>query len=97
MPKRPDVTQTSLTPEQRTLRAQVAANTRWARPGERQRHGDKISEARLRHHEARVDPEGVLEPAERRKLAQNSLRAEMARLALRSSRARKRGGDDRAA
>jgi hypothetical protein len=80
---------TSLTPEQRTLRAQVAANSRWSRPGERQRHGDKIAASKLARHEALVDPNGVLGPAERRKLAQNSLNAEMQRLALRSSRARK--------
>jgi hypothetical protein len=47
-----------------------------------------IAEARLARHEQLVDPDGTLNPAERRQLAENSLRAEMARLALRSSRAR---------
>jgi hypothetical protein len=83
-------------------RAVRAANVRWSRPGERQRQRGKISEARQRHHEALVDPNGTLKPAERRKLAQNSLQAEMAALALASAkarRARKSGGagDDQAA
>jgi hypothetical protein len=69
------------------MRAQVAANTRWAKPGAREAHAAKISAAKLRHHEQLVDPDGTLDPAERRKLARNSLRAEMARLALRRSRA----------
>jgi uncharacterized membrane protein len=85
---------TSLTPEQRNLRARVAAHTRWSKPDARQRQREAISAARLRHHEQLVDPDDTLDPAERRKLAENSLRAEMARLALRSSRARaaRKGG-----
>jgi hypothetical protein len=79
---------TSLTPEQRNLRARVAAHSRWSKPDARQRQAEAISAARLRHHEQLVDPDGTLDPAERRKLAENSLRAEMARLALRSSKAR---------
>jgi uncharacterized membrane protein len=80
---------TSLTPEQRRLRAQIAANDRWSKPGARERQAHVIAEARLARHEQLVDPDGTLNPAERRQLAENSLRAEMARLALRSSRARK--------
>jgi uncharacterized membrane protein len=81
---------TNLTPEQRSLRAQVAAHSRWSKPGAREHQAHVIAEARLARHEQLVDPDGTLDPAERRKLAENSLRAEMARLALRSSRARKR-------
>jgi hypothetical protein len=70
-------------------RAVRAANTRWARPGERRRHGDKISASKLRRHENLVDPDGVLDPGERRKLAENSLSAEMAGLALAAAKARR--------
>jgi hypothetical protein len=80
---------TDLTPDERRLRAQAAAHSRWARPGARERQSAVIREARLRHHERLVDPDGTLEPAERRKLAENSLRAEMAKLALKSSKARR--------
>jgi hypothetical protein len=80
---------TSLTPGQRSLRARVAAHSRWSKQGARERQAQLISEARLARHERLVDPDGTLEPAERRQLAKNSMQAEMARLALRSSRARK--------
>jgi hypothetical protein len=48
--------------------------------------------------ERQVDPDGLLEPAERTRRAQSALRAHMARLALRSAqareaRARRRGQD----
>ncbi|HET6776103.1 MAG TPA: hypothetical protein VFH36_22520 [Acidimicrobiales bacterium] len=76
-------------PELAHLRAQKAANTRWSRPGERQRHGDKIAAAKLARHERLVDPDGRLAPAERRKLARNSLKAEMAGLALAGAKARR--------
>jgi hypothetical protein len=78
-------------PELAHHRAVRAANVRWGRPGERRRHGDKIAESKLRRHEALVDPDGTVDPAERRKLAQNSLNAEMAGLALASAKARKAG------
>lgn len=76
-------------PELARLRAQRAAHTRWSRPGERQRHGDKIAAAKLTRHEHLVDPDGRLRPAERRKLARNSLSAEMAGLALQAAKARR--------
>jgi uncharacterized membrane protein len=85
----------SLTPEQRSLRAQKAAHTRWSRSGAREQQARVISEARLARHEQLVDPGGVLDPVERRQCAENSLRAEMAGLALRASKARARkGGSD---
>ena len=89
-----------ISPEVAHFRASRAANTRWARPGERERHGDKIRESKLRRHEALVDPDGRLDPAERRILAENSLKAEMAGLALASAKARAakhEGGGGRAA
>jgi uncharacterized membrane protein len=70
-------------------RAVIAANVRWSRPGARAAHADKIRRARLAHHEQLVDPDGTLDPAERTQLAENSLKAEMARLALKSAQARR--------
>jgi hypothetical protein len=70
-------------------RAKVAANDRWSRPGARKRQSEKIREARQRLYEQRVDPDGVLEPRERAKAADNLMRADMARLALQSARARR--------
>ena len=74
-----------LTPEQRRIRAQIAANTRWSREDPR------VGTARARAAWYRrfldeVDPDRILSPAERERRAQAALRAEMQRLALRSSK-----------
>jgi hypothetical protein len=58
-------------------------------PGAREAHGAKISASKLARHEQLVDPDGVLDPDERRTLARNSLAAEMARLAFRGAKARR--------
>jgi hypothetical protein len=99
-----------LTPDERRLRAQTAANDRWSRPGARQRQSEKISASKLARHEKLVDPAGraqeLRDAAATRRLtsperaelaeivarAENSLRAEMARLALKSSKARRGRG-----
>jgi hypothetical protein len=78
-----------LTPDERRLRAQIAANARWSKPGARQRQSETISRARLAHYKHQVDPDGVLEPATRCQLAENALQADMQRLALASSKVRR--------
>jgi hypothetical protein len=79
-------------------RAVAAANDRWSRPGAREAHSAKIREARLRFYEDKVDPDRTLDAAQRRQLAENALRADMARLALASAKARRarqpKGGGD---
>jgi hypothetical protein len=77
-----------LTPAERRLRAQIAAKERWSRGGHAE-HGAKIRAAKLRHYEDVVDPDRALTPAERARRAQSALEADMARLALRSIRARR--------
>jgi hypothetical protein len=67
------------------------------RPHASSRRAAKVSAAKLRRHEALVDPDGRLDPAERRKLAENSLKAEMAGLALASAKARQARKKDDAA
>jgi hypothetical protein len=79
-----------LTPEERRLRAQVAANARWAKPGARKRQGDAITGTKLAYFERQIDPDGRLDPIERRQCAEAALRAEMSRLALRSAKARRK-------
>lgn len=87
-----------LTAEQRRLRAQIAANTRWA-------NADPVAgtaEARQRFLDRfarEVDPNGTLTAEERARRARSALSAHMQRLAFRSSkvRARRRGGPDVAA
>jgi hypothetical protein len=77
----------SLTPEQRSLRARIAANTRWSRESGRPNaiRGQRGLYAKF---EKQVDPEGRLSPVERAKRTEAAYRAHMARLALKSSKAR---------
>jgi hypothetical protein len=80
----------SLTPEQRTLRARLAAHTSWANtddPSARTRPG---REAFLARFERQVDPDGQLPEVERRRRAEHAKRAYMAKLAMRSAKARSR-------
>jgi len=77
----------SLSPEQRSLRASIAANTRWSR--EDPRVGTARARAAwYRRFIDQVDPDRTLPPAERDRRVQAAVRAEMQRLALRSSKAR---------
>jgi hypothetical protein len=87
----------NIDPEIAHHRAVRAAHVRWSKPEARSRQADAISEARIRVHEDRVDPDRTLPPQQRRKLAENSLRAEMAGLALKAAKARRKGGDSDAA
>ena len=79
----------SLTPEQRSLRARIAAHEKWA-------HTDPVAgtararEKFLARFEAEVDPEGVLPEAERLRRAEHARQAYFTRLALASSKARKK-------
>ena len=82
----------SLSPSERSLRAQIAANTRWANTDRRQASED-ARRKRLTHFENVVDPDGTMDPDERAKRAANAMRAEMQRLALKSAKVRRRKRD----
>ncbi len=88
---------TPLTPEQRILRARLAAHARWAQPVDRAAalaNATAASPARLSYWEAKVDPDGALDPTIRAQAAESARKAHFARLAFESSRvrqARKRG------
>lgn len=78
---------TSLSPEQRRLRAQAAAYASHINhdPSERARAGQQGLQTRFARE---VDPDSTLEPAERARRAELARKAYMARLSLASSRAR---------
>jgi hypothetical protein len=57
-----------MTPEQRRLRAQIAANARWSRFMAREDQADAARAAIFARLERQVDPEGVLPPKERARL-----------------------------
>jgi hypothetical protein len=78
----------ALTPEQRSLRARLAAHQRWANTGDRSAATAPAREAAASRFERQVDPDGVLSPVERAARAESAKRAYFTRLALQSSRAR---------
>ncbi|MGB6455587.1 MAG: hypothetical protein WBH47_14010 [Streptosporangiaceae bacterium] len=86
---------TSLTRQQRALRARQAANERWSEPEARTNQADK----RLAHFADLIDPDHKIPEPERTKLAKQRRRAHMQRMALASSKARtaKGGTGDEAA
>jgi hypothetical protein len=79
---------TSLTPAQRSLLARAAAHASWATTTDRAARTAPARRAALARFERQVDPDGVLEPEERQRLAESARRSYFRYLALRSSRAR---------
>ena len=77
-----------MTPEQRRLRAQIAANARWSRYMAREDQADAASAAIFARLERQVAPDGTLPPEERAKLVKAAARELSAR--LNAAKARKR-------
>jgi hypothetical protein len=77
-----------VTPEQRRLRAQLAANTRWSRPGAREDQADAARAAIYGRLEREVDPLGQLPPDELARRLRSAARALSAK--MNSAKARKR-------
>jgi Transcription factor WhiB len=77
-----------MTPEQRRLRAKIAANARWSRPMAREDQADAARSAIFAQLEREVDPAGELSPDERAILVRAAARRLSAK--LNASRARKR-------
>ena len=83
----------SLTPEQRSMRASIAAHTRWAQEPDRAAAMEPALNGMLARFEKQVDPDGVLPPHIRAERAESAKKAYYKALQLKSSRARaaKRG------
>jgi hypothetical protein len=77
-----------VTPEQRRLRAKIAANARWSRPMARADQADAARSAILARLEREVDPAGALPPDERAVLIRAAARKLSAE--LNAARSRKR-------
>jgi hypothetical protein len=80
----------SLTPEQRVLRAKIAAHTGWAKTKDRTARTQPGRDAFRARFEEQVDPEGVMSEAARRKAVESAMRAHFTKLAFESSKARRR-------
>lgn len=77
-----------LTPAERTLRARLAAHTRWA-------NADPVAgtqaarDAFRASFELKVDPDGILEPGERARRAEQARKAHYAKLSLAAAKAKR--------
>lgn len=78
----------TLTPEQRRLRAEIAAHALWAKTADPSAHTAPARTAFLERFERQVDPDGILPPEERARRAEHARKAWFKRLALAISRAR---------
>jgi hypothetical protein len=78
-----------LTQSERTLRAQLAANTGWAFTQDRTARTAPARRAAFAKFGQAVDPHGVLPPEERAKRAENLRRAHLQQMALRSAKVRR--------
>lgn len=79
-----------MTPEQRRLRAQIAANTRWSRRMSREDQAAAARAAMRKRLEREVDPSGDLPPDERERRVRSAARALSAKLNLARADKRKR-------
>lgn len=79
----------SLSPAERTMRARVAAHTRWSREGDRVAATAAARAGALARFERQVDPDGVLNPQERATRAEHARKAYMASLSLKAAKARR--------
>lgn len=81
-----------LTAVQRSMSARAAAHARWARmtDAERDRFRADARARLLDRWERQVDPDGVMDPAERARRAASVRKEHMTRMALASSRKRQK-------
>jgi hypothetical protein len=77
---------TSLTPAQRSERARIAANAKWARltPAQRRAATAAGLKAIEEQYEDQVDPERLLSPADRARLVRNAREEHLARIRFKS-------------
>jgi hypothetical protein len=78
-----------LTPAERTMRAQLGAHAQWAQCDDRTARTAPARSGFYKRFEREVDPEGVLDPAERATRAEHARKAYMLKLALASAKARR--------
>ena len=79
-----------MTPEERHLRAKIAANVRWSKPMARADQADAARAALYARLERQVDPHGTLLPDERDELVRAAARVLSARLLAAKARKRQR-------
>jgi hypothetical protein len=83
---------TRLTPAERTARAKLAANARWAKTKNRTVATQPARDALLRKFENQIDPAGTMHPDERVKRAENLKQEHLARMRFQALKARRAVG-----
>jgi hypothetical protein len=83
------VSATPSTPNERALRARLAAHISWARTEDPKARTAAARQAFADRFDRLVDPDGVLEPGERARRAEHLRKAHMTSLALKSAKARR--------
>lgn len=78
-----------MTPAERKLRAEIAAHASWKKTEDRAARTAPARRVAAERFERQVDPDGVLDPAERARRADHARREHMARMALTSARVRR--------
>lgn len=77
------------TPRERSMLAQIAANTRWATVPDRSKATMPGRAGLRRKFELQVDPDGTLPPAEVERRVNSLMRAHMTRMSLAAAKARR--------
>lgn len=80
----------ALTPEERVLRAKIAAHTKWATTDDRTEATAAARAAFENRFHRQVDPDNQLDPEERNRRAESARRAYFNRMALLSAKARRK-------
>jgi hypothetical protein len=78
------------TPAERSLQGRLAAAVRWAHVDDRAAATKPGRDGRWRQFEDQVDPDRVLDPAERARRAELAQKAHMTRMSLAAARKRRR-------
>ncbi|MDX3662373.1 hypothetical protein PV646_34145 [Streptomyces sp. ID05-26A] len=78
-----------LTPQDRSLRARIAAHTSWANTADPTARTAAARQASLDRFEKQVDPDGTMDPAERSRRAESAKKAHFLKMAARSAEVRR--------
>lgn len=79
----------SMTPAERSLRGQAAVHQSWANTADRDARTLPMRQAAAARFERLVDPDGVLDPAERARRAEAARRAHLLDMSRRAAKARR--------
>lgn len=85
-----------MTPAERHMRAQLGAHAQWARCEDRTARTAAARSGFYKRFEQQVDPDGVLDPAERAKRAEHARQAHMLKMAMASAKVRRSRSAQRA-